>query len=433
MIFVPVWPHISRRRKILNSEVLVAGLDIGTTKVCAVIGEINENGSLEITGVGICPSTGLRKGVLVNIEATLRAVSQAIESAEMMSGREIHECWTGIGGSHIDGINSRGVVAVTGKNRETREIGPDDIKRVLEAAQAVLIPMDRKVLEVIPQSFIVDNQRGILDPLNMIGVRLEAEVHIITCSTTGAQNLIKCVNRAGFKVKDLLLQTLAAGRAVLAPEEKELGVALVDLGGGTTNMLVYSGGAPYSISTIPAGGNEVTRDISIMRNISIETAEKIKLDAGCCWEPFLEEDDEIIVPGVGGRPPQAIPKSQILAIIGPRMEETFKLVKEELDKLSFSRPLGGGVVLTGGGAQLLGAVELASRVFKLPVRVGYPLPVGGLVEEYRSPAFSTAVGLALEGYDRMLRAGAKVTPAAAGPGGPPVWKKLIEWFEKEFF
>ena len=428
-----MWLHIFPRRRPLNNEVLAAGLDIGTTKVCAVIGEINENGSLEITGVGICPSTGLRKGVLVNIEATLRSVSQAIEAAEMMSGREIHECWTGIGGSHIDGINSRGVVAVTGKNRETREIGADDIRRVLEAAQAVMIPMDRKVLEVIPQSFIVDNQRGIPDPLNMIGVRLEAEVHIITCSTTGAQNLIKCVNRAGFKVRDLLLQTLAAGRAVLAPEEKELGVALIDLGGGTTNLLVYSGGAPYSISTIPAGGNEVTRDISIMRNISIETAEKIKLDAGCCWEPFLEEDDEIIVPGVGGRPPQAIPKSQILAIIGPRMEETFKLVKEELDKLSFSRPLGGGVVLTGGGAQLLGAVELASRVFKLPVRVGYPLPVGGLVEEYRSPAFATAVGLVLEGYDRALKAGLKVSSAAPGPGGPSVWEKLKEWFEKEFF
>ena len=412
---------------------MVAGLDIGTTKVCAVIGEINENGSLEITGVGICPSTGLRKGVVVNIEATLRSVSQAIEAAEMMSGREIHECWTGIGGSHIDGINSRGVVAVTGKNRETREIGSDDIKRVLEAAQAVLIPMDRKVLEVIPQSFIVDNQRGILDPLNMIGVRLEAEVHIITCSTTGAQNLIKCVNRAGFKVRDLLLQTLAAGRAVLAPEEKELGVALVDLGGGTTNMLVYSGGAPYSISTVPAGGNEVTRDISIMRNISVETAEKIKLDAGCCWEPFLEEDDEIIVPGVGGRPPQAIPKSQILAIIGPRMEETFKLVKEEMDKLSFSRPLGGGVVLTGGGAQLLGAAELASRVFKLPVRVGYPLPVGGLVEEYRSPAYATAVGLVQEGYDRALKAGVKIAPPGPAPGSPTVWKKLKEWFDKEFF
>jgi len=413
----------------------VAGLDIGTTKVCAVIGEVNENGALEITGVGTCPSTGLRKGVVVNIEATLRSVSQAIESAEMMSGREVHETWIGIGGSHIDGINSRGVVAVTGKNRETREIGSDDIRRVLEAAQAVLIPMDRKLLEVIPQNFIVDDQKGILDPLNMIGVRLEAEVHIITCSTTGAQNLIKCVNRAGFRVKDLILQTLAAGRSVLNPDEKELGVALVDLGGGTTNVLVYSGGAPYSISTIPAGGSQVTSDISIIKNISFETAERIKLDSGCCWEPFLEEDDEIIVPGVGGRPPQAIPKSQILAIIRPRMEETFKLVKEKLDKLSFSRPLGGGVVLTGGGAQLLGATELASQVFNLPVRVGVPLPVGGLVEDYRSPAFATAVGLVLEGYDRTLKAGIK-------PGGEiwngekettPFWLKLKKWFEQEFF
>jgi len=413
----------------------VAGLDIGTTKVCAVIGEVDENGALEITGVGTCPSTGLRKGVVVNIEATLRSVSQAIEAAEMMSGREIHETWIGIGGSHIDGINSRGVVAVTGKNRETREIGSDDIRRVLEAAQAVLIPMDRKLLEVIPQNYIVDDQKGILDPLNMIGVRLEAEVHIITCSTTGAQNLIKCVNRAGFRVKDLILQTLAAGRSVLTSDEKELGVALVDLGGGTTNVLVYSGGAPYSISTIPAGGAQVTSDISIIKNISFETAEKIKLDAGCCWEPFLEEDDEIIVPGVGGRPPQAIPKSRILAIIRPRMEETFKLVKEKLDKLSFSRPLGGGVVLTGGGAQLLGATELASQVFNLPVRVGIPLPVGGLVEDYRSPAFATAVGLVLEGYERELKAGARPggDVRAGGKETTPLWLKLKKWFEQEFF
>ena len=414
---------------------LVVGLDIGTTKVCAVIGELNENGNLEITGVGTCHSTGLRKGVVVNIEATLRSVSSAIEAAEMMSGREVHEVWTGIGGSHIEGINSRGVVAVTGKSRETREIAGDDIKRVLEAAQAVLIPMDRKLLEVIPQSYIVDDQKGIQDPLNMIGVRLEAEVHIITCSTTGAQNLIKCVNRAGFRVKDLILQTLAAGRSVLTPEEKELGVALVDLGGGTTNVLVYSGGAPYSIGTIPAGGTQVTSDISILKNISFETAEKIKLDAGCCWEPFLEEDDEIIVPGVGGRAPQAIPKSQILSIIRPRMEETFKLVKEKIDKLSFSRPLGGGVVLTGGGAQLLGAADLASQVFNLPVRVGLPLPVGGLVEEYRSPAYATAVGLVLEGYDRELKdvTGPTVDSRNRGQGGPTVWEKLKKWFEQEFF
>jgi cell division protein FtsA len=415
----------------------VVGLDIGTTKVCAVIGEVNEHGTLEITGVGTCHSTGLRKGVVVNIEATLRSVSQAIEAAEMMSGRNINEVWTGIGGNHIEGINSRGVVAVTGKNRETREISREDIKRVMDAAQAVLIPMDRKLLEVIPQSYIVDNNKVTGTPINMIGVRLEAEVHIITCSATGAQNLIKCVNRAGFRVKDLILQTLAAGRAVITPEEKDLGAALVDLGGGTTNVLVYRDGAPYSIGTIPAGGAQVTGDISIMKNITFEIAEKIKLDSGCCWEPFLEEDDEIIVPGVGGRAPLAIPRSQILAIIRPRMEETFKLVKERIDKLSISRHLGGGVVLTGGGAQLLGAAELASQVFKLPVRVGNPLPVGGLVEDYRSPAFATAVGLVLEGFDREKRLeggqGGEGRENGSPRGGPGVWKKLVAWLRDEFF
>ena len=411
----------------------MVGLDIGTTKVCAVIGEIGGNGLLEITGVGKSPSTGLRKGVVVNIEATLRSVAQAIEAAEMMSGREVHEAWTGIGGSHIEGINSRGVVAVTGRGRETREIGNDDIKRVLEAAQAVLIPMDRRLLEVIPQSYTVDDQKEIQDPLNMIGVRLEAEVHIITCSTTGAQNLIKCVNRAGFRVKDLILETLAAGRAVLTSEEKELGVALVDLGGGTTNVLVYSGGAPYSISTIPAGGMQVTGDISIMKSVSYEIAEKIKIEAGCCWEPFMEEGDEIIVPGVGGRAPQSIPRPQIFAIIRPRMEETFKLVKEKLDKLSFSRPLGGGVVLTGGGSQLLGAADLAAQVFNMPVRVGIPLSVGGLVEDYRSPVFATAVGLVLEGYDRGKKEGSVHGGESRDKGGPRVWEKLKDWFVNEFF
>ena len=412
---------------------MVVGLDIGTTKVCAVIGEVNESGFLEITGVGTSPSTGLRKGVVVNIESTLRSVAQAIEAAEMMSGREVHEVWTGIGGNHIEGINSRGVVAVTGKNREVREIGPDDIKRVLEAAQAVLIPMDRRLLEVIPQTYIVDDQRGIMDPLNMIGVRLEAEVHIITCSTTGAQNLIKCVNRAGFRVNDLILQSLAAGRSVLTPEEKELGVAIVDLGGGTTNILVYSEGSPYSISTIPAGGTQVTSDISIIKNISFETAEKIKLEAGCCWEPFLEENDEIIVPGVGGRAPKAIPRSDILAIIRPRMEETFKLVKEKLDKLSFSRPLGGGVVLTGGASQLLGAPDLASHVFNLPVRVGVPLPVGGLDSEYRNPAYATAVGLVLEAFEREQRDGmVPIENRALEKGGTRIWEKLGDWI-KDFF
>ncbi|MDR2184898.1 MAG: cell division protein FtsA [Treponema sp.] len=412
---------------------IIVGLDIGTTKVCAVIGEQNENGTIEITGVGISPSTGLRKGVVVNIEATLKSVASAIEAAEMMSGREVHACWTGIGGSHIDGINSRGVVAVTGRNRETREIGNDDVNRVLEAARAVVIPMDRQVLEVIPQAYIVDDQKGIRNPLDMIGVRLESEVHIITCSVTSAQNLIKCVNRAGFRVNDLILQTLAAGRATLTGEEKELGTALIDLGGGTTDVMVYSQGTPYSTITIPAGGAQVTSDISIIKNISFENAERIKLDAGCCWEELLERDGEIIVPGVGGRPPLSIPKSQILGIIRPRMEEIFTMVKEKLDKLSLARPLGGGIVLTGGGSQLPGAAELAFHLFKLPVRVGFPLPVGGLVDEYRNPVYAAAVGLVLEGASREGKTGDGAELRPGEKGQTSLFSKLTEWLRKEFF
>jgi len=420
------------RRLILASGDLVAGLDIGTTKVCAVIGEKTENGGLEITGVGTSPSTGLRKGVVVNIEATLRSIEAAIEAAEMMSGRELHNVWTGIGGSHIDGINSRGVVAVTGKNWETREIGDDDLIRVLEAARAVAIPMDRQVLELIPQNYIVDDQKGIRDPLNMIGVRLEAEVHIITCSVTSAQNLVKCVNRAGFRVDGLVLQSLAAGRAVLTEEEKEMGTALIDMGGGTTDVLVYFDGAPYSTITIPAGGTQVTSDISIIKNISLEAAEKIKCEKGSCWEDVQTEEEEILVPGMGGRAPLLIPRLEIEEIIRPRLEEIFFMVKEKLDKLVLSRPLRGGVVLTGGGSQLLGAAELASDIFKFPARVGSPLSVGGLVEEYRSPAYATAVGLVLEGNDREIRDGTD-RGGNNRVEGISLFDRMVEWFKREFF
>ena len=421
------------RRPILANGDLVAGLDIGTAKVCVVIGERTESGGIEITGVGTSPSTGLRKGVVVNIEATLRSVEAAIEAAEMMSGRELHSAWTGIGGSHIEGINSRGVVAVTGKNRETREIGEDDILRVLEAARAVAIPMDRQVLELIPQSYIVDDQKGIKDPLDMIGVRLESEVHIITCSVTSAQNLVKCVNRAGFRVDGLVLQSLAAGRAVLTEEEKELGTALIDLGGGTTDILIYSEGAPYSTATIPAGGTQVTSDISIIKNIPFETAEKIKLEAGSCWEGTGLGEDDIIVPGVGGRSPLVISRMEIEEIVRPRLEEIFFMIKEKLDKLALSRPLGGGVVLTGGGSQLLGAAELASEIFKLSARVGSPLSVGGLVEEYRNPAYATAVGLVLEGNDREIRNGFERSGNKRTESGISLFGRLAEWLRREFF
>ncbi|MDR1839377.1 MAG: cell division protein FtsA [Treponema sp.] len=415
-------------------------LDIGSTYVRCFVCERDENGTLQIIGSGMRLSTGLRKGVVVNIEATLRAVAGAIEDAEMMSGIEITDCWTGIGGNHINGLNSRGVVGVTGKKRETREkeISQEDIDRVIEAAKAVVIPTDRQILEVIPQSYKIDDQKGIIHPLNMIGVRLECDVHIITCTVTGAQNLIKCVNRAGFRVNELILQTLAAGRAVLTQEEKDLGVVLVDLGGGTTDVLVYVEGTPYSTYTIPAGGSQVTSDISIIKNISMENAEKIKVDAGCCWNELLDSDETVIVPGVGGRAPMSIPRSHILTIIKPRMEEIFKMVKQHLDTLNPPRPFGGGVVLTGGGAQLAGVVELANHILKLPARIGSPIPVqdlGGLVEEYRNPSCATAVGLLLEGD---MRAGmdfhergydSKVSDNKSFA----LIDKLRTWLREEFF
>jgi cell division protein FtsA len=423
----------------VNEQVIVA-LDIGSTWVRAVICERDEDGILKIIGVGVRPSTGLRKGVVVNIEATLRAVAAAIEDAEMMSGIEAHDCWTGIGGNHINGFNSRGVVGVTGKKRDTREreIGQEDIDRVIEAAKAVVIPTDRQILEVIPQNYKVDDQKGIRNPLDMIGVRLESEVHIITCTVTGAQNLIKCVNRAGFRVNELILQTLAAGRAVLTQEEMDLGVVLLDLGGGTTDVLVYVDGTPYSTYTIPAGGTQVTNDISIIKNISLENAEKIKIDAGCCWDALLDEDEVVIVPGVGGRPPLPIPRSQILTIIKPRMEEIFKMVKQHLDTLNLPRPLGGGLVLTGGGAQLAGVVDLANDIIKLPARLGCPIPVrelGGLVEEYRVPSYATVVGLALEG-DRRAGIGSCERGSEIRQGekrSAALIEKLRSWLKEEFF
>ena len=417
----------------------IVGLDIGTTKVCAVIGERNEKGIIEITGVGSSPSSGMRKGVVVNIEATIKSITEAIETAEVMSGQEVRDCWTGIGGSHIEGINSRGVVAITGQKRENREIGRDDIIRVIEAARAVVVPLDRQIIQTIPQSYIVDDHRGIKDPLGMIGVRLESEVHIITVSVTSMKNLIRCVNRAGFEAnKYLLLQVLAAGKAVLTPEEQELGVALIDLGGGTTDVLVYYDGAPYSTFTIPVGGCEVTKDISMIKSISVETAEKIKCEHACCWEPLLEDED-ILVPDMAGRPPIAIPRSHVYAIVRPRMEEIFELVKQKLDCINLPRPLTGGIVITGGGAALTGAVELANDIFKMPVRLGVPIRfanLGGLVEEYCTPGYATAIGLVLEGDSRedddFSESAFRPMPSKIGVK-PSVWRKIAEWFKNGLF
>ncbi len=410
----------------MPSEDLVVGLDIGTTKVCAVIGEYDENEKLQIIGVGSSPSSGLRRGVVINIERTLKSVAAAVEAAEQMAGREVGTVFTGIAGGHIEGINSRGVVAVTGKGREITTV---DIERVIDAAKAVVIPMDREVLHVIPQEYIVDDQDGIKNPLDMIGVRLEAEVHIITASVTSLQNLVKCVNRSGFRVGDIILESLASSMAVLAEDEKELGVLLLDLGGGTTDVLVHLDGAPYFTSVIPVGGGQVTKDLSIMLQTPAESAERIKIEAGCCFSPLLEDDEQVIIPGVGGRPPLSVERSKLCSIIQPRMEEIFTMVRDQLKKKRLLDRLGGGVVITGGGALLPGTVELAQDIFHMAARVGRPTNFGGLVEEYQRPELSTAVGLVLYG---SAYSGQAVAEARAKGRSSGFFRAIGEWFRNFF-
>lgn len=385
--------------------------------------------------MGTAPSTGLRRGVVVNIEATLASVAAAVEAAELMSGREVKDCFVGVAGANIEGINSRGVVAVTGRGRE---ITQEDVDRVIEAARAVVIPMDREVLHVIPQTFIVDDQKGIRNPLDMIGVRLEAEVHIITGSVTTAQNLVKCVNRAGFKVERLILQSLAAARATLSADEKELGCLLVDLGAGTTNLLVYSEGAPYYTNVIPVGGSQVTNDISIMLSVPMDAAERLKRESASAWLEGVDPEETVVVPGVGGRAPAETSRRKLCSIVQPRMEEIFRMARERVEKMGHWRHIKGGIVLTGGGALMQGAPELAEEIFGMPVRIGNPITLGGLVDEYRSPLYATGVGLVLLGAETLGPVERRETrregrQAALPEKGESSIGKLIDWLKHGFF
>ena len=410
----------------MAEDQMIVGLDIGTTTVTAVVGEYGEENELEIIGIGTAPSHGLRRGVVINIEATLRSVAAAVEATEQMAGREVTTVVTGIAGGHIEGLNSRGVVAVTGKGRE---ITQNDVARVIDAAKAVVIPMDREVIHVIPQEFVVDEQGGIKNPLDMIGVRLEAEVHIITGSVTSAQNLVKCVNRAGFKVNDIVLESLAGGKAVLTADEQELGVLLIDLGGGTTDILVYRDGAPYYTSVLPVGGAQVTGDLSIMLKTPTDAAERIKQDAGCCFMSLVEVGEPVIIPGVGGRPPAAIDRKELCRIIQPRMAEILAMVREKIEPKGYLPHLGAGVVMTGGGALLPGVVELASEIFGTSARIGQPGNLGGIGSVYQTPEYSTAVGLVLYAAAR----GAGVHPAASEDAGDAGVLKGVRRWLRNFF
>ena len=373
-----------------KGEKIVVGLDIGTTKTCAIVADIVDGRQVNIIGIGTHPSTGIRKGVIVNIEGTVEGIRKAVEEAEMMAGVDIHSVYAGIAGGHIKGFNSRGVIAV-----KDHEVGVPDIRRVIGAARAVAIPQDREILHVLPQSFTVDDQDGIKDPLGMSGVRLEAEVHIITGAVTSSQNIVKSIQRAGLELHELILQPMASSAAVLFDEEKELGVALVDIGGGTTDIATFKNGSIWHTAVIPIGGNHLTNDIAVGLRTPLADAEKIKVRYGCILNPMGDRDDAIEVPGVGGRTPRALSRRFLSEIIESRAVEIFKLVGEEIRKNGRQEMTASGVVITGGSALMEGMVEIAERTLDLPVRVGYPIGVGGVADVVRSPMYATGVGLIL--------------------------------------
>ncbi len=369
------------------------GLDIGTTKISAIIAEMDpESRDIKIVGVGLSPSEGLRRGVVVNLEKTVASIARAVEEAERMAGVQVKGVFAGIAGDHIRSINSRGVIAVS---RRDNEISQADVDRVVDAAKAVAIPMDREIIHVIPQEFIVDDQDGIKDPIGMSGVRLEAEVHIITGAVTSAKNICKSITRAGLKVHDLVLEPLASSHAVLGPDERDLGVVLLDMGGGTTDVAVFYEGSIRHTAIVPLGGASVTNDIAIGMRTPIDQAEKIKIEHGCALASMVGPLEKLVVSGVGGRGDKEIPRAQLASMIEPRMEEIFMLANREVKKNHFADLLGAGVVLTGGTSLLPGAVELAEQIFEMPVRRGVPSGLSGLMENVRDPRYSTGVGLIL--------------------------------------
>jgi cell division protein FtsA len=374
----------------MSGEIIV-GLDIGTTKVCAVVGEARPDG-VEIIGMGSHPSEGLRKGVVINIEHTVNSIKEAVEEAETMAGCEISAVYAGIAGGHIKGFNSHGVIAL-----KEKEVTKKDIDRVIEAASAVAIPMDREVIHTLVQEFIVDEQDGILDPLGMSGVRLEAKVHIVTGAVTSAQNIIKCANRAGLDVCDIILQSLASSEAVLSKEERNLGAAIIDFGGGTTDMAIFSKGSIKHTSVLPLGGDNLTYDIAIgLRTPKLE-AEKIKIRYGCGLSSMIGRDETIEVPGVGGRKPRVLSRQILGEILEPRVEEIFSLIYSEMVHSGHEGSISSGAVVTGGSSELPGITEVAEQVFNTPARVGYPQGMSGLVEIVNKPMYATAVGLVLYG------------------------------------
>ncbi|MHB8915294.1 MAG: cell division protein FtsA [Thiobacillus sp.] len=402
---------------------LIVGLDIGTSKIVCIVAEINDEEGLDIIGMGSSPSRGLRRGVVVNIEATVNAIQRALEEAELMADCKIREVYTGIAGSHIKSFNSHGMYAIKDK-----EISQMDVDRVVETARAVNIPTDQQILHTIPQEFIVDGQEDVRDPLGMSAMRLEVKVHIVTGAVSAAQNIIKCVRRCGLEVSDLVLQPLASAMAVLTEDEKELGVCLVDIGGGTTDIAVFTNGAIRHTAVIPVAGDQVNNDIAVALRTPPKEAEDIKIQHGCALRQLADARDMIEVPGIGDRPPRTLSRQTLAEFIEPRMEELYSLVQAELRRSGFEELMSSGVVITGGSAGMRGMVELGEEVFHMPVRLGWPRYAGALSDMMHNPRYATCMGLLLAGLEERGRDVPKLT----GGSIKDIFDRMKSWFKGNF-
>ena len=402
---------------------LIVGLDIGTSKVVAVVAELLPDGRLELIGMGSHESKGLKKGVVVNIEATVNAIQRALEEAELMADCKIQRVYTGIAGSHIRSFNSTGMVPI-----RDREVTPMDVDRVIETARAMPIPTDQQVLHILTQEFIIDGQDGVREPLGMSGVRLEVKVHIVTGAVSAAQNIVKCVRRCGLEVSDLILQPLASSLAALTEDEKELGVCLVDIGGGTTDVAIFREGAIRHTAVIPIAGDQITNDIAMALRTPTQEAEELKLRHGCALRQLADANEMIEVPGVGDRPPRQLSRQTLAEVIEPRVEELYSLVQKVLRESGYEELLSSGIVITGGSSVMQGMVELGEEIFHMPVRLGVPRYSGGLSDVIRSPRYSTAVGLLIDGKLRTERG----MLARQGGSFRQVMSRMREWFQRNF-
>ncbi|MBK8169996.1 MAG: cell division protein FtsA [Sandaracinaceae bacterium] len=405
---------------------IIAGLDLGTTKVCAIVAEVTEDG-LDIIGIGSVPSKGLKKGVVVNIESTVQAIKAAIEQAETMAGCEIRTVYAGVAGSHVRGMNKDGVAAIP-----HREVDASDVERVLEQAKAFPLPSDRQVLHVLPQEYIVDDQDGIKEPIGMNGVRLQARVHVVTAATPSVQNIIKCAERCGLHVAEVVLEPLASAEAVLSDDEKEIGVALIDIGGGTTDIVVYVNGAVVHTSVVPLGGLSLTNDVAQGLRTPVAEAERIKIRYGCASVALVDHEETIEVPSVGGRAPRVLPRHVLCQIIEPRVDEIFSAVRHVINETGFSEMLAAGAVITGGTTMLDGMPELAEQVLGLPVRRGAPMGVGGLADVVKSPAYATGVGLVKYGAAKLRVAPRVLEKMDMAQVSPTFGRKIGAWFKEVF-